>query len=75
MVEVFASAPRRKHVVVSVMYVVRRQVVRIQEDLIMAAHATDRVRMCCNRHIKETDRMVEGLLYPCVSTSQDVAEQ
>jgi len=73
--EVFASAPRRKHVVVWVMYVVRRRVVRIQEDLVTAPHAANRVRMCSIRHMKETDRMVESLLYPCVPRSRDVAEQ
>ena len=57
------------------MYVVRHRFERIQEDLVMAPHAADRVRMFSNRHMKETDRMVEGLLYPCVSWSRDVAEQ
>jgi len=41
----------------------------------MASHAADRVRMCSNRHVKEIDRMVQGLVYPCVSRSWDVPEQ
>ena len=74
-VELFASAPRRKHEVAWEMYAVRHRVVRIQEDVVMAPHAVDRGRMCPNTHTKETDRMVEGLLFPQVSRSRGSAEQ
>jgi hypothetical protein len=70
-VEVFTYALRQKHVVGCVIYVVRHRVVRIQQGLVMMSYAVDCVRMCSNTHMKETDRLVEGLLYPCVSRSRD----
>ena len=74
-VEVFASAPRRKHVVDWMMYVVRHGFLRIQDGLVMAPHAADRVRYVFQQAHEGNRSYGSGFAVPYVSRPRDVAEQ